>query len=397
MDTRRLQLLLALSRLGSMRAVADVHHLTTSTVSQQIAALARETGAQLIEPEGRRVRLTPAGQRLADHAVTILAAVDSARLDLDPDAEPAGTVRVGGFATGRAGFPAADSRRPGGALSEGRIRDQRVRADRSVRAAHERRPRPGADVRLQPRPRLPRSGPGDRPAVVGRVGTRRAHRVPPTAAADIGAYADQTWIVNSRNTADEDAVRTLASLAGFTPRIAHEIDSLDLVEDLIVAGYGVGLLPIGRPTHPDVTVLPLSDPTVVLTAYAATRRGRSTWPPLRVVLDRLRPPSRRAVAAARLAATGRVIGQAALRCRVARLPGVGRPQVGTGRALQVHHRALIAQQVLPMRRTVGAALAVGAGAAVLAAGALQPGAASPVRGRINRQHDRRPARAAHRR
>ena len=100
MDTRRLQLLLSLSRLGSMRAVADTHHLTTSTVSQQIAALAKETGAQLIEPEGRRVRLTPAGQRLADHAVTILAAVDSARLDLDPDAEPAGTVRVGGFATG---------------------------------------------------------------------------------------------------------------------------------------------------------------------------------------------------------------------------------------------------------------------------------------------------------
>jgi DNA-binding transcriptional LysR family regulator len=99
-DTRRLQLLLSLSRLGSMRAVADAHHLTTSTVSQQIAALAGETGAQLIEPDGRRVRLTPAGLRLADHAVMILAAIDRARLDLDPDAEPAGTVRVGGFATG---------------------------------------------------------------------------------------------------------------------------------------------------------------------------------------------------------------------------------------------------------------------------------------------------------
>ena len=59
MDTRRLQLLLALSRLGSMRAVAEAHHLTTSTVSQQIAALAKETGVQLIEPDGRRVRLTP--------------------------------------------------------------------------------------------------------------------------------------------------------------------------------------------------------------------------------------------------------------------------------------------------------------------------------------------------
>ena len=48
-DTRRLHLLLALSRLGSMRAVAETHRLTTSTVSQQIAALAREAGTPLIE------------------------------------------------------------------------------------------------------------------------------------------------------------------------------------------------------------------------------------------------------------------------------------------------------------------------------------------------------------
>ena len=36
------RLLLALSRLGSMRAVADSSNMTTSTVSQQIAALARK-------------------------------------------------------------------------------------------------------------------------------------------------------------------------------------------------------------------------------------------------------------------------------------------------------------------------------------------------------------------
>lgn len=100
MDTRRLALLLALSRLGSMRKVAEAFALTTSTVSQQIAALTREAGEESIEPKGRRVRLTPAGQRLADHAVIILAAVDAARLDLDPDADPVGRVRVGGFATG---------------------------------------------------------------------------------------------------------------------------------------------------------------------------------------------------------------------------------------------------------------------------------------------------------
>ncbi len=287
MDTRRLQLLLALSRLGSMRAVAEAHHLTTSTVSQQIAALAKDTGTQLIEPEGRRVRLTPAGQRLAEHAVTILAAVDSARLDLDPGAEPAGTVRLGGFATGirvsllpivadlakrypRVGFVISEYEPlEAFALLTDDDLDLALTYDYNLAPAS-----PGAVLESVPLWTVQ----WGLAVPAGRAG-----------GIDIGEYADKTWIVNSRNTADEDAVRTLASLAGFTPRIAHEIDSLDLVEDLIVAGYGVGLLPIGRPTHPGVRVLPLSDPKVEFTAYAVTRRGRSTWPPLRVVLDRLRP------------------------------------------------------------------------------------------------------------
>ena len=99
METRRLQLLVELSRHGSMRAVADELGVTTSTVSQQIAVLAREVGVALIEPVGRRVRLTPAGRRLAEHAVTIVAAVEAARSDLAPDTEPSGTLRIAGFAT----------------------------------------------------------------------------------------------------------------------------------------------------------------------------------------------------------------------------------------------------------------------------------------------------------
>ncbi|HJT93291.1 MAG TPA: LysR family transcriptional regulator [Mycobacterium sp.] len=288
MDTRRLQLLLALSRLGSMRAVADAHHLTTSTVSQQIAALAKETGAQLIEPEGRRVRLTPAGQRLADHAATILAAIDAARLDLDPDAEPAGTVRVGGFATGlrvslfpivadlEVRYPKVDF-----VISEFEpIEAFALLTDDDLDLALT------YDYNLAPASIGPALETQPLWTVAWGLG------VPldaPDGPADIADYADQSWIVNSRNTADEDAVRTLASMAGFAPKIAHQIDSLDLVEDLIVAGYGVGLLPVGRPTASGVKVLPLTDANPILTAYAVTRRGRSTWPPLRVVLDRLRP------------------------------------------------------------------------------------------------------------
>src|ERR1700759_1987751 len=99
MDPRRLELLLELSRLGSMREVGESMQVATSTVSQQIAVLAREAGTRLIEPHGRRGRPTPGRRRLAGHAVTILAALEAARLDLDPTAAPAGTVRVAAFAT----------------------------------------------------------------------------------------------------------------------------------------------------------------------------------------------------------------------------------------------------------------------------------------------------------
>ena len=120
METRRLELLVALARLGSMRAVGEELGITTSTVSQQLAALAAETGSTLLEPVGRRVRLTPAGRRLADHAVRILADVDAARRDLDPGAEPSGSVRVTGFATAirRSLLPAVDALAPAGRRDE---------------------------------------------------------------------------------------------------------------------------------------------------------------------------------------------------------------------------------------------------------------------------------------
>src|SRR3954454_1197084 len=92
-------MLLELSRLGSMHEVAAELGTSTSSVSQAVAALARDVGTALTEPDGRRVRLTPAGRRLADHAVTVLAAIEAARLDLDPHAAPRGTVRVAAFAT----------------------------------------------------------------------------------------------------------------------------------------------------------------------------------------------------------------------------------------------------------------------------------------------------------
>ena len=59
------------------------------------------------------------------------------------------------------------------------------------------------------------------------------------------------------------------------------------MEDLIVAGLGVGLLPLDRPVAPGVRVLPLTDPDVLLRAYAVIRSGRAAWPPLALVVDLL--------------------------------------------------------------------------------------------------------------
>jgi DNA-binding transcriptional LysR family regulator len=286
MDVRRLRLLLELSRLGSMREVADELGLTTSTVSQQIAALAKEAGTPLLEPVGRRVRLTPAGVRLADHAVTILAAVDAARHDLDPDAEPAGTVRVGGFATGMVRSLLPVVRGLAGSHPAVRV----VLHEYEPREAFDRLARDDLDLALvydydlaplSTTPELVVAPLWSTPWGLALPAAERSSEP-----ADLAACADRAWIVNSRHTADEDTLRTLASLAGFTPRVTHRIDSLDLVAELVAARFGVALLPMGRDFR-GVTVVPLAGTGTHLRAYAVARRGRDAWPPLRLLLDRL--------------------------------------------------------------------------------------------------------------
>ena len=286
MDVRRLRLLLELSRLGSMRAVAEEMHVTTSTVSQQLAALAHEVGAPLTEPDGRLVRLTPAGRRLAEHAVTILAAVEAARLDLSPDAAPAGTLRVAGFATAvrRSLLPV---------VAELAVRHPAVRV-----VIHEYEPfealelLAGDDVDLVLTYDYNLAPVGfDRTveytplwSAAWSLGVPAGPAPPPGALDTFRAFRDHDWIVNSRNTADDNVVRTVASMAGFEPRVTHRVDSLDLVQELMIAGLGVGLLPADQPTRAGVDLLPLTDPDVTLRSYAVIRRGRADWPPLALLL-----------------------------------------------------------------------------------------------------------------
>ncbi len=288
-DLRRLRFLVELSRLGSMRAVAEETGHTTSTVSQQIAVLSREAGTRLVEPAGRGIRLTPAGRRLADHGVTILAAVDAARADLDSRADPAGEVRIAGFATAvrRSLLPIAAELAAAHPQVRLAIREHEPGEAFELLAADEVDLALVYDYNLAPvtfdgvleptRLWSVKWGLGV-PADAG--GDAAADGAPAT----FTRFREHAWIANSRGSADEQVLRILGSMAGFEPRIAHRADSLELVQDLIVAGLGVGLLPADQPTVPGVRVLALGDPGAILRCYAVTRRGRAGWPALALVV-----------------------------------------------------------------------------------------------------------------
>jgi DNA-binding transcriptional LysR family regulator len=60
----RIDALRALAETGTMGKAAARLRITQSAVSKRISALEEETGDALVEPQGRRVRVTPAGMAL---------------------------------------------------------------------------------------------------------------------------------------------------------------------------------------------------------------------------------------------------------------------------------------------------------------------------------------------
>jgi DNA-binding transcriptional LysR family regulator len=83
LDVRKLRMLSALDRLGTIAAVAEELHLTAPGISMQLNALERELGVTLTERLGRRLALTPAGRVLADHGHEILDRLALAEMELD--------------------------------------------------------------------------------------------------------------------------------------------------------------------------------------------------------------------------------------------------------------------------------------------------------------------------
>ncbi|GAA0518342.1 LysR family transcriptional regulator [Paractinoplanes deccanensis] len=99
-DLGRLRALHAVASYKTVLAAGEALHCTPSAVSQQLAKLERETGATLVEKDGRRLRLTEAGQVLARHAEKVLATVDEAEAALAAHRDTViGRLTVAAFAT----------------------------------------------------------------------------------------------------------------------------------------------------------------------------------------------------------------------------------------------------------------------------------------------------------
>jgi DNA-binding transcriptional LysR family regulator len=99
-DLHRLRLLRELKHRGTISAVAAAMSYSHSSVSQQLKVLETEVGVSLLEPDGRRVRLTPQAEILVEHVEAVLKRLDQADADLAGAAgEIAGTFRIATFQT----------------------------------------------------------------------------------------------------------------------------------------------------------------------------------------------------------------------------------------------------------------------------------------------------------
>lgn len=298
MDLTRLRLLVELDRLGTMGAVAEVTGMGTSAVSKHLAVLEREAGVRLLTPAGRRVRLTPAGHRLVEHAVDILARVEAAQAEMAGEGPPVGRVGLVTFISVAVPvvLPALARLRQDHPGVDVRLIEHEP--DRALELLHS----GGADLGLVYEYSLvPRRVPegitlhqiGSEPLLLAQ---------PPAVAAGRGTMtrerlrglSEVAWIANSRGSDDDELVQRMCATAGFRPLIRHRIDNLEALSAVVAAGLGVGLLPklAAAPRRHGVVHTPLGPLAGVRRIFLAARTGAWAWRPLRTVAHALRRAAR---------------------------------------------------------------------------------------------------------
>jgi DNA-binding transcriptional LysR family regulator len=276
LSPQRLVVLRALTERGSFTAAADALSYTQSAISQQIAALERETGATLIERDRKRARLTEAGEMLLAHAGAILGEIEHAERDLAAYVEArAGRLRLAAFeSAGAALVPAAvdtfHTRHPGVELNVVQMEPEEAaarlsRRELDVAVVYDLEPPTGVlgeDLELT---RLL----DDRYTAV----ISSAHRLAGVDSIRLGELAEEVWINTTERDLCHEIILGACRAAAFEPQVAFEVDEIATSQALVARGVGVTLLPelaLGSRQR-GVAVVSLGSAAPVRRIYAARR------------------------------------------------------------------------------------------------------------------------------
>ncbi|MDX2705784.1 LysR substrate-binding domain-containing protein [Streptomyces sp. PA03-6a] len=295
LDVRRLSLLRAFSVHGTVAATAEALHLTGPAVSQQLAALERETGVPVLEKRGRTLRLTPAGRLLVEHAEVILGDLASAEAALDRLRGGAGgPVRVAAFpSAARTLLPEVWRLLAGG--DAGVPTGLRI-AEHEPDAAVELLRRREADIAVvHAYSLLPREVPAgceqhhlmEDPVLLAVPPALAAgHGLAPGEALDLALLAGQEWLMPGPDTSCHELTRRACGAAGFVPRPVALASDFSVLTALVAAGAGVALVPrLALPAALDgVSLHPPAHP-VTRTVSALLAAGTAGQQPLRRVLE----------------------------------------------------------------------------------------------------------------
>ncbi|HZF88792.1 LysR family transcriptional regulator [Streptomyces sp.] len=293
-----MQVLRAVVSSGSVTAAAARLGYTPSAVSQQIAALEKEAGAELLERAGRGVRPTAAGVLLTEHADAIARQVAEAETALaDLLAGRTGRLSVRYFATAGAALvaPAVARLRAlhPGVRVELRLADPQdplpdVREGRADLALVVGRPEPAGDG-VQDGVRLLRLLDDPYLAVLP-----KGHPLAARRSLDLAELAEEPWVGSEWPGPCLDAQLAACAAAGFRPRFVVDSEDYVTAQGFVAAGLGVTLIPRlglgGR--HPDVVVRRLKAPEPARTIHAALRPATPAQPALTAFLEALREAAR---------------------------------------------------------------------------------------------------------
>lgn len=292
LESRRLRVLLAVARSGSLARAAEALDYTPSAVSQQMRVLEGEVGAPLLERRGRGVVLTEPGRALARHAERVANALEAAQAEVEAIAGlRSGMLRLGWFTTaGATLMPRAIAR-----FSEQQpeIELALVEGDPEDCAALLREGE--LDLALVYEFPLGAPLPADlrlRELLEDRlyVALPPGHRLASRAEIALEELAADRWIQGVRHGATLETIPAACREAGFEPRIAFRTDDHTAVLGLVAAGVGVALIPqlALSSVRDDIVVRPLAPGSPVRKVFAATPRAASATAALATMLDVLR-------------------------------------------------------------------------------------------------------------